>query len=83
MCEVLQCVPIRYVWEKYATNPPSQSNVSCMSNAFRVWDSIAQSAVSAVLDWILVLLPVAMLCNTSMDKRMKGAVLVLLGLGAL
>lgn len=54
-----------------------------MSNGFIVRRSIAQSGVSAVLDWMLMLLLAAMLWNTSMNKRTKGVALFLVGLGAL
>jgi len=83
MCAVLQCVPIPYVWLKYATNPPRRSSATCISDGFQVWGSIAHSALCAVSDWTLALLPIAMLWNTTMNNRTKATVCFLMGLGAL
>ncbi|KAK8050368.1 hypothetical protein PG994_012098 [Apiospora phragmitis] len=76
---VLQCTPPSFFWEGPARVPGAHG--SCIDEAVVPISTIVHSNLSAVSDWILALLPVAMLWNVQINLRTKISVAVLLSAG--
>ncbi|KAH6671296.1 hypothetical protein B0J14DRAFT_456764, partial [Halenospora varia] len=75
---LLQCSPIHYFWGVYFGVKGKCINPSIVPRA-----SIAHSVISFVVDWILGLLPIAILYELEMKTSQKYAVAYLLSLGLL
>ncbi|KAI1841693.1 hypothetical protein JX265_006242 [Neoarthrinium moseri] len=74
-----QCVPPSYFWEGPSRQAGSAG--TCMDNNVVPIATIVHSAVSAVSDWMLGLLPIAMLWNVSINRRTKVSIAILLSMG--
>lgn len=57
-CIVFQCRPISYMWSRY-----NGGHGKCLLLDFIVWGSYCHSIMSAIVDWILALLPVFLVWN--------------------
>lgn len=75
---LFQCTPYSYFWGQYEGKKGSCINPAVVPDA-----SIAHSVVSFTADWILGLLPIALIYDLKMNARTKVSVAVLLGLGLL
>ncbi|CZR50852.1 related to integral membrane protein [Phialocephala subalpina] len=75
---LFQCTPYSYFWEQYLGKKGSCINPAAVPDA-----SIAHSVVSFTADWILGLLPIALIYDLKMNVRTKVSVAVLMGLGLL
>ena len=67
-----------YFWSKY-----SDGNGVCIDEKILPASTYAHSAVSAVGDWTLGLLPIWLIWDLQMGRRTKVSVGILLGLGIL
>jgi hypothetical protein len=75
----LQCSPPSYFWE--GSVRASEISGSCMDHNIVPIATIVHSCVSAVSDWTLGLLPIAMLWKVRINRRTKISIAVLLGMG--
>lgn len=75
---IFQCNPINFFWNQYKGGKGSCINPADVPDA-----SIAHSAVSFTADWILGLLPIAMLWHLQMNTRTKVSVAAILAMGLL
>jgi len=75
---VFQCSPVSYFWMQALGD-----KASCIDQRVVPAATIAHSVISAVSDWVLGLLPIAMLWNVQLNKRTKATISFLLGLGLL
>jgi hypothetical protein len=75
---IFQCSPVSFFWGQYEGMEGHCINPAVVPNA-----SIAHSAVSFTADWILGLLPIALLWHLKMNTRTKVSVAGLLSLGLL
>ncbi|KAE8452235.1 hypothetical protein EG329_001702 [Mollisiaceae sp. DMI_Dod_QoI] len=75
---MFQCSPYNYFWDQYKGAKGSCINPAAVPDA-----SIAHSVVSFTADWILGLLPIALIYDLKMNFRTKVSVAVLMGLGLL
>ena len=75
---LFQCSPVSYFWEQALG-----AKGSCMDRRVVPGATIAHSVISAVSDWVLGLLPIAMLWDVQLNKRTKATVSFLLSLGLL
>jgi hypothetical protein len=75
---LFQCSPVSFFWDQY-----EGKKGGCIDPAVVPDSSIVHSVVSFTADWILGLLPVALLWHLKMDTRTKVSVAGLLSLGLL
>lgn len=75
---IFQCSQVNFFWDQYRG-----ANGSCINPAAVPDASIAHSAVSFTADWILGLLPIAMLWHLQMNTRTKVSVAAILAMGLL
>ncbi|KAK0118900.1 hypothetical protein ONS96_011977 [Cadophora gregata f. sp. sojae] len=75
---IFQCHPTSYFWGQFEGKKGSCINPAVVPNA-----SIAHSAVSFTADWILGLLPIALIWDLKMNTRTKVSVGILMSLGLL
>jgi len=75
---VFQCYPVSYFWMRILGEQGK-----CLNPAVVPAATIVHSATSAVSDWILGLLPIAMLWNVKLNKRTKATISLLLSMGLL
>ncbi|KAK8055260.1 hypothetical protein PG993_000487 [Apiospora rasikravindrae] len=76
---VIQCTPPSFFWEGPAKVPGAHG--SCINKAIVPISTILHSVLSALSDWTLALLPIAMLWNVQINLRTKISVAVLLSTG--
>lgn len=79
---VFQCTPVSYFWTQVLGEEQARGG-RCADGRVVPVGTIALSAVSAVSDWILGLLPIAVLWNVQLSRRTKAAISLLLGVGLL
>jgi hypothetical protein len=75
---LFQCSPVDYFWKVH-----DGEKGHCINRNIIPAASIANSVISFVADWILGLLPIAILKDLQMNKRTKWSVAGLLSLGLL
>ncbi|KAI0125778.1 integral membrane protein [Xylariales sp. AK1849] len=75
----LQCLPPSFFWEGPALVPGVAG--TCIDHNVVPLATIVYSVLSAISDWILGLLPIAMLWNVSINARTKASIAVLLSMG--
>lgn len=80
-CVVIQCWPITFIWERYATN--GEHTGSCLPEGIVLGGTYIHSIVNAGSDWALALLPIVMLRNVQMPLGVKIIVGAIVGCGAL
>ncbi|KAF6812717.1 integral membrane protein [Colletotrichum sojae] len=71
-----QCMPPSYFWRQLYGDPGSCINLNIVPDA-----TIAHSVISALSDWCIGLLPIALLWNVNLNRRTKALVAVLLSMG--
>ncbi|CCF38022.1 integral membrane protein [Colletotrichum higginsianum] len=71
-----QCMPPSYFWRQLYGDPGSCINLNIVPDA-----TIAHSVISALSDWCMGLLPIALLWNVNLNRRTKALVAVLLSMG--
>ncbi|TVY83984.1 hypothetical protein LSUE1_G001347 [Lachnellula suecica] len=75
---IFQCHPVSFFWGQY-----EGMKGSCINPAAVPAASIAHSVVSFTADWVLGLLPIALIWDLKMNRRTKVSVAGLLSLGLL
>jgi hypothetical protein len=76
---LFQCIPIQYFWKRvYLTTPGT-----CLSNNVEAGMAYTQAILSAISDFILGALPIWIVWNVQMPRRLKVSVAALLGIGIL
>jgi hypothetical protein len=75
---LVQCTPPSYFWKQVLGEQGR-----CIDSSIIPGATIAHSVISASSDFILALLPIAMLWNVQLNRRTKLTIAVLLGLGFL
>ncbi|KAK8088242.1 hypothetical protein PG997_003203 [Apiospora hydei] len=73
------CTPPSFFWEGPAKVPGAHG--SCINKAIVPISTIFHSVLSAISDWTLALLPIAMLWDVQINLRTKISVAMLLGTG--
>ncbi|KAI1816769.1 hypothetical protein GGS20DRAFT_593978 [Poronia punctata] len=75
-----QCQPVQYFWEQY-TNKDMVGH--CVSKKVSLNSTYAAVGINAVADWVLGLLPFALVRNLDLGKRQRVSVACILALGSL
>jgi hypothetical protein len=75
---VLQCRPSAYFWTQY-----TGGKGTCINPKITVDATYAYSAVSCIADWTLGIIPIFLVWNLRMQRRMKYTVAMILGVGAM
>lgn len=73
---VFQCMPPSYFWRQLYGDEGSCINYNIVPDA-----TIAHSIISALSDWCIGLLPIALLWHVNLNRRTKALVAVLLSMG--
>ncbi|GKT48321.1 uncharacterized protein ColSpa_08502 [Colletotrichum spaethianum] len=71
-----QCMPPSYFWRQLYGDPGSCIDLNIVPDA-----TIAHSIISALSDWCMGLLPIALLWNVNLNRRTKVLVAILLSMG--
>ncbi|KAK6078740.1 integral membrane protein [Seiridium cupressi] len=75
----LQCLPPNDFWQGPVRAPGVTG--ACINHDVVPIATVVHSSVSAVSDWVLGLLPIAMLWNIAINRRTKFSIAVLLSMG--
>jgi hypothetical protein len=75
---IFQCSPVSFFWGQYEGMKGTCINPAIVPDA-----SIAHSVVNFIADWVLGLLPIALIYNLQMNTRTKVSVAAILSLGLL
>lgn len=77
---VLQCRPTSLFWLRVTANPPSGSclDAKVVANAF-----YGYSAISCLTDWTFSILPMFVVWNLQMDRKVKVSVVLILAAGTM
>jgi hypothetical protein len=75
---VFQCQPVTYFWTQYLGVVGK-----CVNPKMITGSTYAHSAISALSDWTLGILPIFLVWDLNMNLRTKISVALILGLGAL
>ncbi|OTB20559.1 hypothetical protein K445DRAFT_362705 [Daldinia sp. EC12] len=73
-----QCQPVAYFWFRYTTNMEGK----CWGNDLVMGCTYAAAGINAFTDWVLGLLPIALVRNLELSKRSKILVSCTLALGS-
>ncbi|KAI2630950.1 hypothetical protein GGR54DRAFT_178138 [Hypoxylon sp. NC1633] len=74
-----QCQPVAYFWYKYT----GEISGKCWSNDLIIGSTYTAAGINAIADWVLGLLPIAIVRSLDLSKRTKVMVSCTLGLGSL
>lgn len=74
-----QCQPVAYFWLKHTPGATGK----CWSNELIEGATYAAAAINAIADWVLGLLPIALVRNLELSRRTKILVSCTLALGSL
>ncbi|KAI0840624.1 hypothetical protein F5Y06DRAFT_294613 [Hypoxylon sp. FL0890] len=74
-----QCQPVPYYWYRYT----GKMTGKCWSNEFITGATYAAAAINAVSDWVLGLLPIALVRDLRLSKRSKVLVSCILAIGSI
>jgi hypothetical protein len=74
----LQCDPPNYFWEQLLGAKGKCIDINVVPDA-----TIAHSIISALSDWVVGLLPIALLWNVQLNRRTKVTVALLLSMGVM
>ncbi|KAI1098973.1 hypothetical protein F4804DRAFT_99652 [Jackrogersella minutella] len=74
-----QCRPVAYYWDRYT----GSASGTCFSDGLVTGTTYAGAAVNAVSDWVLGLLPIALVRNLELSRRSKVMVSCTLALGSI
>lgn len=90
---IVQCLPVSYYWLRYTPQSPTSLNYDptsgpppqghCLSQGLTIAGLYIYSASGVLCDWILGLLPVAMLWKVKMPTGTRLMLAALLGCGAM
>ncbi|KAF7861381.1 hypothetical protein EAF04_007946 [Stromatinia cepivora] len=69
-CATVQCWPIKFIWERYATTS-SVGTGSCLPKEVVLGGTYLHSTISAGSDWALALLPIVMIWNVQMQMGLR------------
>ncbi|KAL7626268.1 hypothetical protein AAE478_003038 [Parahypoxylon ruwenzoriense] len=75
---VFQCQPVEYFWVRYT----GLMNGKCLSKQFIEALTYAATSINALSDWVLGLLPIALVWNLELNRRSKILVACILALGS-
>jgi len=75
-----QCQPVRYFWERYTNKTLAGT---CLSNELITSTTYAAVGINAAADWVLGLLPFALVRNLDLGRRQKISVACILALGSM
>ncbi|KAI3337395.1 hypothetical protein HD806DRAFT_476563 [Xylariaceae sp. AK1471] len=75
-----QCRPVEYYWEQYTNTTITGS---CLSKQLITDSTYAAVGVNAFADWVLGLIPIALVWNLDLRKRQKVSVAGILALGSI
>lgn len=73
------CQPIKNQWMRFATPPAPDS---CNSTLFATVPTYLSAFLNVVADWVLPILPAAMVWRTKLDRRTKLSVYAVLAMGS-
>ncbi|KAI1460731.1 hypothetical protein F4805DRAFT_373839 [Annulohypoxylon moriforme] len=76
---IFQCRPVQYYWSQYTTKMEG----TCFSDELIRGTSYAAAVINCVSDWILGLLPIALIGKLELSKRSKIMVSCTLALGSI
>ncbi|KAI0383068.1 hypothetical protein F5Y04DRAFT_251753 [Hypomontagnella monticulosa] len=76
---VFQCQPIAFYWGRYT----GSTNGTCWSNDLITGSTYAAAGLNAITDWVLGLLPIALVRNLNLSRRSKILVSCTLALGSI
>ncbi|KAJ2906696.1 uncharacterized protein MKZ38_000432 [Zalerion maritima] len=82
---IFQCRPISWYWYRYTSKGKGGllDDGECWSPSFSSRPTYASATINAAADWTLGLLPIALVWNLSMNRRMKLSLGLVLGLGSI
>ncbi|OBT97393.2 hypothetical protein VE01_04363 [Pseudogymnoascus verrucosus] len=75
---IFRCSPVNFFWDQY-----KGESGSCLSAAIISDATIAHSVVSFTADWILAILPMALIWNLQLNRLTKVSIAAILALGLL
>lgn len=78
MVFVFQCSPISHMWTQFAG-----SKGSCINSKVILVGTYGHSAINAILDLMLAVLPIPIIWKVQLDWRAKVSVLLILGVGCM
>lgn len=73
---LIQCIPLSYFWTAH-----KGAQGYCIDHTIVPMATVVHSILGAILDWILALLPIAMLWKVQINLRTKVTLSLLLSLG--
>lgn len=77
---LFQCSPPEHFYEQVLPDAP---HGTCLKNTVVPRATLAHSVISALMDLVLAMLPIAILWDVKLGKRTKAGVAALLGMGLL
>lgn len=77
---ILQCRPTSLFWLRYNSDPPKGT---CWDAGVIAKVFVGYSVVSCITDWTYSILPIFLVWNLQMNKRLKISVVALLAAGAM
>lgn len=77
---IFQCIPSSFFWERFI---PGASGGRCLDTSIIVGATYGYSAVTCVGDFVFSMLPVLLVWSLQMGRKEKGAVVLILAMGAM
>jgi len=77
---IFACQPVEQEWMRYAT-PPARG--TCNSTLFATVPTYVSAFLNVVADWVLPILPAAMVWSARLDRRTRISVCSVLALGSM
>ncbi|KAK8089403.1 hypothetical protein PG997_004364 [Apiospora hydei] len=72
-----QCVPVQHFWQRISDPDGGQ----CLSEEIITGTTYAAAGINCLADWILGLLPIALVWNLELNRRTKASIAGILALG--
>lgn len=72
-----QCVPVQHFWERLS----DPAGGSCLNEEIITGTTYAAAAINCIADWILGLLPIALVWSLELNRRTKASIAGILALG--
>lgn len=72
-----QCVPVQHFWERLS----DPAGGSCLSEEIITGTTYAAAGINCLADWILGLLPIALVWSLELNGRTKASIAGILALG--
>ena len=73
---IFQCSPVQSFWAQFVG-----MKGTCLTSRLVPDSTIAQSIINCAADWVLGFLPIAMLWNVKIERKIKICIAALLSLG--